>query len=191
MSKTQEYQSVLAQLVNFQDQDWKTLSEHADTIKGWAPDLVQVFYDTLYAVDETAKIFHEGERTKLETTLANWIAEIIGGRKDNAFWDHQWYVALLHIKRGTKNHYMLGMMNRLQQLVLEKSFESFDTATALSVYQAFLRLSGMVGGLIAICYDEVAQSSTKNGLARVGLNDALITRIKDMQIDRMIAEVVE
>lgn len=189
MSRTDSYVKTIAKLINYNEADWDVLASEKETIKTWAPELISAFYDTLYSIEETSKVFHEGERSKLEATLEQWIVTILSGRQGSEFWDHQWYIALLHIKRGTKNLFMLGIMNRLQQVVLEKSIANFTSQRALEVFEAFLRISGMVAGLIAHCYDEVAETSTHDGLARVGLNDALVKRIKDMQIDKMLKEV--
>lgn len=191
MMVTQSFYNTISKLVAFEETDWQILANESETIKTWAPDLVSVFYDTLYSIEETTAVFHDGERPKLEATLKNWIGEILGGDQGEKFWNHQRYIALLHIKRGTKNLYMLGMMNRLQQVFLIKSLESFDQDKAVQVYTAFLRLSGMVAGLIAQCYDEVTETSTQAGLSRVGLNEALISRIKAMQIDKMLSEAQE
>jgi len=191
MAVTQSFYDIISRLITFEDSDWQVLSEESDVIKTWAPDLINVFYDTLYSIEETKAVFHDGERAKLEATLEQWIVDILSGDQGEKFWNHQRYIALLHIKRGTKNLYMLGMMNRLQQMFLLKSMESFEQERAIQVYSAFLRLSGMVAGLIAQCYDEVTETSTQAGLSRVGLNEALISRIKAMQIDKMLKEAEE
>jgi len=189
MAKTDKFFQTISHLINYQESDWDTLANEASEIKKWVPDLIDIFYETLYELEETRSVFYDGERQKLEKTLELWLVKMLIGKQDKNFWDHQWYVALLHIKRGTKNLYMLGMMNRLQQLFLQKSIETFDHEKAFQVYSAFLRISGMVAGLIAQCYDEVVESSTRDGLTRIGLNEALITRIKDMQIKKMLDEV--
>jgi len=191
MAVTQAFYETISKLTDFKEADWEILAGEADVIKGWAPDLISVFYDTLYSIEETTAVFHDGEREKLEATLAQWIENILSGDQGEKFWNHQRYIALLHIKRGTKNLYMLGMMNRLQQMFLIKSMEAFDQDKAIQVYSAFLRLSGMVAGLIAQCYDEVTETSTQAGLSRVGINEALIARIKSMQIDKMLQEAQE
>ncbi len=191
MSVAQSLYGTISQLIDFRESDWDVLASEAEVIKTWAPDLVDVFYNTLYSIEETTAVFHDGERAKLEATLEKWITDILSGDQGDKFWNHQRYIALLHIKRGTKNLYMLGMMNRLQQVVLTKSMENFDQAKAVEVSMAFLRLSGMVAGIIAQCYDEVTETSTHAGLSRVGLNEALINRIKSMQIDKMLKEAQE
>ncbi len=188
MTKTQEYHNIISQLIDFREEDWDILAQEVATIQQWAPDLVDAFYDTLYGIEETKSVFHEGERPKVEDTLKSWIISILSGRQEDAFWEHQWYVALLHIKRGTKNLYMLGIINRLQQVFLTKSMHAFEKEKALAVYSAFLRISGMVSGLIAQCYDEVTETSTRESLERVGMNNALVSRLKSSHIDKMLKE---
>lgn len=191
MSVAQTLYGTIAKLIDFKDSDWTVLAEEANVIKTWAPELISVFYDTLYSIEETTAVFHENERAKLEATLEQWIVDILSGDQGDKFWDHQRYIALLHIKRGTKNLYMLGMMNRLQQVFITKCIENYDAEKAVHVYMSFLRLSGMVAGIIAQCYDEVTETSMQAGLTRVGLNEALVNRIKTMQIDKMIKESQE
>ncbi len=185
---TKSFYETISKLINFDESDWDVLANEADLIKSWTPDLVGVFYNTLYDIEETSAVFHDGERGKLEAKLEQWIEDILSGDQGDKFWNHQRYIALLHIKRGTKNLYMLGMMNRIQQVFLQKSMESFDQEKAVKIFSAFLRLSGMVAGLIAQCYDEVVETSTHAGLSKVGLNTALISRIKSMQIEAMLKD---
>lgn len=191
MSKTEDLFRLVSDLVEFRDSDWDVLEAEAEQIRQWGPEMVNIFYDTLFGLEETRQVFHEGERPKVEATLATWIESMISGKQGPEFWEHQWLVALMHIKRGTKNLYMLGMMNRLQQVFLQKCMEHYDAQKAIEVYSAFLRISGTVATLIAQCYDEVTNISVKQGLARVGLNEALVKRIRDMQIETMMKEVRE
>jgi len=188
MTIAQSFYETISKLTAFEQSDWEILSSEAETIKTWSPDMVSVFYETLYSIEETTAVFHEGEREKVEATLAKWIVEILSGDQGDKFWNHQRYIALLHIKRGTKNLYMLGMMNRLQQVFITKCMENFEAEKAVKIYLSFLRLSGMVAGIIAQCYDEVTETSMQTGLSRVGLNEALISRIKTIQIDKMLKE---
>ncbi len=187
-SVTKSFYDTISKLIAFEESDWNVLANEADVIKTWIPDLVGIFYDTLYGINDTSAIFHTGERGTLEEKLEQWVVDILSGDQGEKFWNHQRYIALLHIKRGTKNLYMLGMMNRMQQVFLEKSMANFEQDKAIRVFNAFLRLSGMVAGLIAQCYDEVIETSTHVGLSKVGLNPALISRIKSMQIDSMLKD---
>ncbi|MDH4275915.1 MAG: hypothetical protein OEW08_12840, partial [Gammaproteobacteria bacterium] len=120
---------------------------------------------------------------------SDWIASMVNGPKGDEFWEHQWFVALLHIKRGTKNLYTLGMMNRVQQLFLNKCMAHYAPDKAQQVFSAFLRVSGAVAALIAQCYDVVVENSIREGMQKVGVNTALLERIKGMQVRKMLEEV--
>ncbi|MDH5301935.1 MAG: protoglobin domain-containing protein [Gammaproteobacteria bacterium] len=190
MGQTDHLFRCIAQLINYHEEDWNILHAESSKIAGWTEDIVKEFYDTLYGMDEVREIFFDGERPKLENTLRHWIVSIVSGPKTQLYWNHQWYIALLHVKRGVKNLYMLGIMNRVQQLFLAKCVANYeDKEKAFRVFNAFLRISGAVSALIAECYDDVQSTSTINGLSRVGMNPALIDRIKSLQIDKMIQEI--
>ncbi len=188
MSQVTELFSTISSLIDYQEEDWNVLQEEAETIASWAPEIIDIFYDTLYALDETKAVFKEGERPKVEKTLADWIIAIVNGQKRAEFWEHQWYVGLLHVKRGVKNIYMLGMMSRVQQVVLANCAKTYDKDRAYLVFGAFLRISGTISALIAESYGLVVESSTQAGLSKVGMNPMLLKRIKDKQIDTMLGE---
>lgn len=188
MQNVSDFFNTLSPLIDYNENDWNVLKSEADHISSWIPDLVDVFYDTLYAQEATKTVFKEGERPKVEQTLRDWIASLAQGQQQQTFWDHQWVVALYHVRRGVKNLYMLGMMNRLQQVFLNKCIETYDKDKAQEVFSAFLRISGAVATLIAESYGVVLESSTQEGLAKIGLNPALLQRVKDAQINKMIQE---
>lgn len=190
MGQTDQLFRSIAALINYHEKDWEVLQAESATIAGWTEEIVNEFYDTLYGMEEVREIFFDGERPKLETTLRNWINSIVGGPKTQLFWNHQWFIALMHVKRGVKNLFMLGIMNRVQQLFLAKCVACYDDKDkAFELFHAFLRISGAISALIAECYDDVQSTSTINGLNRVGMNPALIDRIKTLQIDKMIQEI--
>ena len=189
MSRVKELFDALSPLLGYDDRDWDVLKNEAEPIANWVPDIISVFYTALYASQDTNKIFHDGERSKLEQTLKDWVLSLAEGKQGDDFWEHQWLIALLHVQRGVNNLYMLGMMCRVQQVVLQKCMEHYeDKNKAVEVYSAFHRISSTVATLIAECYGEVLQNSTKDGLSRVGVNPALLQRIKNTQIKKMIEE---
>jgi len=180
--------NAIAQLIDYQDEDWLVLRNEAAQISQWVPEIVSIFYNTLYDLPATKNTFQPGERSKLEKTLEGWIVSLLAGHQGIEFWEHQWVVALLHVQRGVRNLFMLGMMNRVQQIVLAKCMETYSPSKAHQVFNAFLRISGAISSLIAECYDEVIELSTAEGLSKVGINLALLNRIKKTQITRMLQE---
>ena len=188
MSRVKELFDELSPLLAYNENDWVVLQEEASVVSSWIPDIVEIFYDTLYGSANTEKIFLKGEREKVEKTLEDWVLSLASGHKKDDFWEHQWVIALLHVKRGVNNLYMLGMMCRVQQIVLQKCMSNYEKERAAEVYSAFHRVSSTIATLIAECYGEVVLNSTKDGLSRVGMNPALLQRIKDTQIRKMIEE---
>ena len=189
MKEVNDLFPIVSHLVDYNDRDWDTLQEEAENFAEWIPELVQAFYDTLYAHESTQSIFHENERPAVEKTLTNWLASLASGVKQEAFWNHQWLIALLHIKRDVKNIYMLGMMNRVQQIVLKKCLDAYDKDRAYEVYSAFIRITGIVAALIAECYDILQRHIAEDGLSKVGMPTALYQRIRGLQLEIMLKEV--
>lgn len=189
MKEVKNLFQIASYLVDYKESDWITLQEEAEIISEWIPELVQAFYDTLYAHEATQAVFHEDERPAVEKTLANWLASLAAGVKGEEFWDHQWLIALLHIKRDVKNIYMLGMMNRVQQIILSKCMEAYEKDRACEVYGAFVRITGIVAILIAECYDILQKHIAEEGLSKVGMPPALYQRIRGLQLDIMLKEI--
>lgn len=189
MPDISENVEIISTLMDYCEDDWEVLKSEARQISEWSPDLVKIFYDTLYSYDKTASVFHDGERPKVEERLARWIASLASGTKEKDFWQHQWIIALVHIQRGVRNIYVLGMMNRLQQIILQKCIETYEQPKALRVYTAFLRLSGVIAALIAECYTELQEAITTQGLSMAGLNPGLVQRIRELQIGKMMGQI--
>lgn len=190
MRDIRENFEIISTLMDYREEDWSILQEEAEKISHWSPELVKVFYDTLYGYDKTRAVFHEGERPKVEKTLSEWLLSLAAGTKEMDFWEHQWVIALLHIKREVRNIYVLGMMNRLQQILLEKCMETYDDRQrGMQVYLALLRISGVISALIAECYTQLQEDITEEGLSMAGLNPGLIRRIRENQINKMLASI--
>lgn len=178
----------ISPLIQYSEEDWQVLKSEADTIVQWGPEMVNVFYETLYAHGSTKAVFREGERPHLEKTLADWFLGVVNRTDSTGVWDHQFYIGLLHVKRGVKNLYLLGMMNRLQQVFLKNSFAAFPPEKAERLYLAFHRIGGTIAALIAESYGEVVEQSLLEALKKVGLNQALVANIRTKQVDAMLAE---
>jgi len=182
---------LISQLVGHCEQDWVLLQEEIDHIVTWVPDVVQVFFDTLYECDETRAAFREGERSHLEKVISAWLFDIVSGYQEEEFWEYQWTIALVHIRRNIKNIYVLGIMNRLQLVILEKCLETFETDKAMQVFKAFFRITGITIALIVECYTELQEQITEDGLARAGVSHRLLSRIRQNTLKAMMQEALE
>jgi|GEM_PF-1503173 len=182
---------LISQLVGHCEQDWLLLQEEVDQIVAWVPDVVQVFFDTLYECDETRAVFREGDRSHLEKVISAWLFDIVSGYQEEEFWEYQWTIALVHIRRNIKNIYVLGIMNRLQLVILEKCLETFDADRAIQIYKAFFRITGITIALIVECYTELQEQITEDGLARAGVTPRLLSRIRENTLKAMLQEALE
>jgi hypothetical protein len=176
----------LTRLVGLSDGDHDLLRQYDLLLRPWEPEITKAFYDTLFAYGPTARIFAEGERPAREETLISWYDEVISGRRDEAFWTHQWVVGLVHIPRKVTNPFMLGMMSRVQQIFLAKCLASFEAQEAGRVFGAFKRVTDVVAGLIAEGYF----TSYVEALERMnGSQRALTERMVELEISRMLGEI--
>ncbi|MGH8549737.1 MAG: protoglobin domain-containing protein [Methylococcales bacterium] len=189
MNNVGHHAKVISSLVNFTQRDRDLLQEEMELILEWIPDIVKDFFDTVYECPETRAIFREGERGRLEKTLTAWVFDILSGYEDSEFWEYQWVIALVHMKRQVKNIHVAGMMNRIQQVVLIKCQESFDPDKAVRVFSAFLRITGMTTALIVECYTELQEFITEKGLESVGVRSGIVARIRQKKLDAMMSEI--
>ncbi|MCX8049332.1 MAG: protoglobin domain-containing protein [Methylohalobius sp.] len=175
----------LVELSGFSEQDAKLLASYYLTTSQWTEEIVQTFYEALFAYEPTAKVFQDGERAAREQTLRDWYHEVASGRIDSDFWRKQWMVGLVHIKRQVSNAFMLGMMSKVQQVFLSKCFQELPLAEAVALYMAFKRVTDVVAGLIAEGYFEnyfIALERT------VGFKRSLVARMLELEINKMLHE---
>ncbi len=188
MEKIAQHSKVVSALVDFDQSDRDLLLQEMENIVEWIPDIVEIFFDTLNSCEETRSVFREGERPLLEKTLAAWIFDILSGYEDSEFWEYQWVIALVHMKRNVKNIHVVGMMNRLQQVVLHKCLQTYDVDQAMSVFAAFLRITGITTALIIECYTELQEFITDEGLESVGVRPGIVSRLRKIKLDAMMNE---
>lgn len=188
MSHAQDFYAISSKLVDHTSEDWATLHSEAEVLSGWAGDFVRIFQDTLNSIDETKKVFHEGEQQRLEKIIQDWFKSLNGGDAGEKFWDHQWFIGLLHVQRKVRNLYMVTMMGRIQLEFHRKVTAQYDAEKASELYEAFHRITTIVAAIIAESFDTVVEISISEGLAKVGMNKGLLDRIQGMQIKKMLEE---
>jgi len=172
-------------LTGLSDRDYDILASHKETLSKWKDTVVKDFYDTLFSYEDTKNIFHENERPKVEKTLEEWYLGLLEGKKDYAFWVHQWFVGLVHIPRGVKNVFMHSMMSRVQNLFCEKCFETFPPEEAKEVFLAFKRITDTIAGVIAEGYlDQYIEAIVRMS----GIKEQVIERMAKLESKKMIEE---
>ncbi len=190
MSKLLEImQEVMADMpegTRFSEKDGEVIRRNQALLQPLGNDLVQGFYDTLYAFDRTRDIFHEGERPTRENSLAKWWARTVEGPFDERYWAWQTYVGLLHIKRGVSNPMMISMWTWVLDLLSEKIGASdLPEAEKSELISAFQRMAAMTESLIG---DSVFRFYLQGLMESTGFNQKLLDRMVRNEIDIMLKE---
>ena len=169
-------------LTGISQADFDTLREISATALPWTDEIVQVFYDTLFAHARTAAVFHAGERPAREDTLREWYKSIFNEKDSQEFWLKQGRIGFAHIRRRVNNEFMIGMANRVTDMFTTKSLAAFGPEKGLKVSLAFGRVLKTVVGLTAEGYDVASQLAFSES---TGAEPALINRLIQDSVDEV------
>lgn len=172
----------LRTLVGVSQNDFTVLGRYSSQIDAWLEEIVEDFYDALFAYETTASVFSPDERTERKETLRDWLRALTLGADDDEFWQQQWTVGLVHFQRQVKNAYMLGMMSRIQQHLLAMSLEELEYDQALELHRAFKRVTDVVAGLIAEGYLQGYVTAVEEV---TGLKGAFLDRMAEAAVGKL------
>jgi len=189
MSKTLEIaREALQQMppeTRLRPEDAAVIARHKEILLSWIPELVQGFYDALFAHTPTRKIFHEGERPAREQTLRDWWQKTVEGPLDEEYFAWMAKVGLVHVVRGVENPMMLAMASFVAEFVERRSHEAkLPEADPLS--EAFYRLSMAVGAVITHGYDRYRALALYNV---AGMEPALLERLTVEEARALLEEL--
>ena len=180
---------VLAQLLHLTgvtEEDFATLKRTSHITQQWVDDFTQAFYDILFSYKPTAAVFKEGERPAREASLKEWYLLVTSGNVANRqFWNHQWYVGIIHIPRKVTNPFMFGMMSRVQQLFLHRCLQECELGEAETTFLAFKRVTDVIAALIAESYHVNYMSAVEHV---AGLRPALVEQMMSLEVENMVTE---
>lgn len=167
-----------ASLVNAHDA--MAIARHTDFLLGIEDQLVQDFYDTLFAHAPTAEVFDPEERPMREATFRDWWRKTVTGPLDDRYWAWMGLVGVVHIRRGVRNPMMLSMMTFVQEAVhaaARAADLTDDEVERLRV--AFSHLTSTASAVIAESY---TQSYIGALQALGGLNPKLLSNMLSIEI---------
>ncbi len=169
----------------FGEEDAALVLCHQPLLLGLESELVQGFYDTIYAHEPLRAVLASDEREAREATLRQWWQRTVTGPFDERYWTWQVLVGLVHVKRGVKNPMMMGMWGWLLAWLRKTLAASMGDSEAMQVLGSFERLAVTVQALTSESYLEhylkVLQQST-------GFKPALLQRLVNSEIDQLLAD---
>jgi hypothetical protein len=160
--------------------DFDTLKSVKVEALTWTDELIDVFYETLFAHERTAAVFKEGERPMREETLKVWYQSLFDANDDDAFWNRQARIGFAHIRRHVNNEFMIGIAAKTHAFVNGKALETLDPEQAKAVADAFAKILLSVVGLTAENYDVMSQIAFRES---TGADESLIDRLIQDSVD--------
>ena len=169
----------------FGEEDAALVLCHQPLLLALEADLVQGFYDTIYAHAPLRAVMSADDRLAREATLRQWWQRTVTGPFDERYWTWQVLVGLVHVKRGVKNPMMMGMWGFLLTWLRGRLAASVGESEAIRVMGSFERLAVTVQALTSESYLEhylkVLQRTT-------GFKPALLERLVHSEIDQLLVE---
>jgi Protoglobin len=139
----------------FSARDGQVILAHQEFLLALEPQMIELFYDTLFEHPPTAAVFFDGERPDRESTLSGWWRRTVTGPLDAQYFTWMARVGMAHVFRGVSNPMMLAMADLVAAFVAEQAVQaSLGQPDAAALAGAFNRLAGTVGVVITYGYDE-------------------------------------
>ncbi len=161
-------------------EDGEVISRHQDALLALGPDVVQVFYDTLYEHEATSKVFVEGERPMREQTLVDWWQRTVRGPLDDNYWAWMAMVGLIHVVRRVTNPMMLSMAEFVASFLAENIHRvPASDEERKAIVEAFNRVASMTSAVITWGFDHAVSSAL---FEVAGMPEALLARLRDTEI---------
>ncbi len=167
--------------------DFDTLKTVAAETHDWGGAVATAFYDTLFAHNRTAAVFHEGERPIREESLIGWYHSLFNVDDEDKFWRDQIIIGFHHIRRHTNNEYMIGMAHKVRLIFRDNIVKTLGCERGLEVSTAFDRIMDTVVGLTAEIYDVMSQVAFSES---TGTNLALMDALIQESVDGVQQEVL-
>lgn len=156
------------------------IARHSDALLALGPEIVQGFYDTLYAHEPTAAVFADGERPMREESLAHWWRRTVTEPIDDTYWSWMAMVGLIHVIRRVSNPMMLSMTHYVARFIARNTdrIEGAEEDRA-ELVEGFERVAAMTGAIIAYGYDQAVSAAL---FEIAGMPEALLTRLRDQAV---------
>ncbi len=170
----------------FRAEDGEVIQKHKDLLLSFTEELVQGFYDTLFAHPATRAVFQEGERPKREETLRAFWQRVAQGPHDGAFWDWMTWVGVVHIKRKVTNPMMISAWGYILNKAKEKVKAALPPEEAFPLLEALTRLSKTAEALTAEGYLETTLAALQRGS---GISPNLMDQLVRVELEELERQI--
>lgn len=170
----------------FREEDATALAHHRGMLLSWQGELVEGFYETVYAHPPTAGVFRDGERAERELTLAKWWWRTVSKDLDDSYFAWMAMVGLVHVIRRVSNPMMLAMADFVVGFTAQKAAQAgLNHEETDALVEAFRRLAATVGSIISFGYDHAVSSALFDV---AGMPEDLLRRLRDQEVADALVE---
>lgn len=164
----------------FRPQDEQAITAQQPLLLALEDELVQGFYDTLYAHGPTAEVLGADQRAVREQTLRNWWQRTINGPLDADYFAWMAMVGLVHVVRNVSNPMMLPMVEYVSSTAAARVQEAgLPADDAARLTEAVRRLCSTVASIITYGYDQAVVSAL---FSVAGMPEGLLRRLRDQEV---------
>lgn len=112
----------LQQWIGWTEADAERVHSLAQKLRPIIPELVNDFYNEIQKHPEAAQVITGGpaQITRLKSTLAGWIADLLSGNYDKKYVLKRWQAGYRHVEIGLEQTYANASLSRLRRLMLEQ-----------------------------------------------------------------------
>ncbi len=147
--------------------------------------LIKGFYDEVFGDTHLKHYLNSAQRSQREETLRQWYRVTTHGNFDEAYWQWQVFVGIVHVKHGISNSSMMGMWRRMISFLQERLFLSLPHEEAQAVLTVLQKLQVSVSSLIVESY----LLTEREAIKRVsGLKDKILDRFIHIEIDALLVQ---
>lgn len=174
----------LTALTGLTEADYAVLRTYDEQTEAWMKEVFDDFYDAILGYDQTAGFFPGGNHAAHERYLHRWYLQAVSGDFSPTFWQAQWVVGLVHIRKHVSNPYMFGAMSRIQQMFLHKCLQNLSLSEAEKLFGAFKRVTDVIAGLVAEAYFLNYVGALENVM---GFRKSLVEQMMSLEINKRLA----
>jgi hemoglobin-like flavoprotein len=154
MPVTYEDFDALKRFVDFNAQDAAHLKSLAPLVEQHGPAITDRFYDTLGALEETARII-AGRVDALKKTHRQYLAELCSGDYGEDYFTRRSRIGQVHVVMGIDPRFVEGVMSTIRTGMLEAIAREITDPIELAAKTAsFIKLCDLDLAIINIAYGE-------------------------------------
>ena len=169
------------------DADWDVLRNYSETTIGWGAAMADAYEGILNEEQTADGSVANVSRADHAQGFRVWYENLVSGVPGETFWAETALLGMFHASTSVDNRKLVGMTAKMEAIFLQNAVDTLDAEGALELYGAFQRVLATALGVMVDAYMDAILA----GMADIGMNARLVSRIRNVAIRRMIDKARE